>query len=356
MPRVLHVDDSQYFLDLLRLLLEESFSEIELVSENRAMVALELLTNQHFDVVLCDYEMPDLDGLGFLEAMNKAKIGIPFIILSGKGDKQTVIKALNMGARYYFEKTPDIDKLIHTLGSVISDLTRLVASEKALKLNEEKFRKVFMLNPTSLVINRLSDGLVVDVNDVALQLMDIEDRSYLVGKTVVEAGLMTEVDRLRGLELWEEKIKGVDGMFEAPLYPQPNGYRVGLFKCQEIELLGERYIIQAGREITEEKQLENALQALLNSSTTPLLLTNSTGRIIAVNEALHQTFTGKKLDVEHLNSLLGINVKNLVAEVKEGKKEFREVEIGSRQYNIGVSRSDFEHDVIYVLELNQVKT
>jgi len=66
-------------------------------------------------VVLCDYNMPDMDGLAVLEAVRQRDEAIPVIILTGQGDISTAVNAMQQGAYDFIEKPFDHDELIELL-------------------------------------------------------------------------------------------------------------------------------------------------------------------------------------------------------------------------------------------------
>ncbi|MFL1456095.1 sigma-54-dependent transcriptional regulator [Marinobacter sp. GN3S48] len=66
-------------------------------------------------VVLCDYNMPDMDGLAVLEAVRQRDDAIPVIILTGQGDISTAVNAMQQGAYDFIEKPFDHDELIELL-------------------------------------------------------------------------------------------------------------------------------------------------------------------------------------------------------------------------------------------------
>lgn len=66
-------------------------------------------------VVLCDYNMPDMDGLAVLESIRRLDDAIPVIILTGQGDISTAVNAMQHGAYDFIEKPFDHDELIELL-------------------------------------------------------------------------------------------------------------------------------------------------------------------------------------------------------------------------------------------------
>jgi PAS domain S-box-containing protein len=94
--RVLVVDDEMDVMTSLCAILSEVGYEV--VGFTRGRDALETLKKQPFDVLLADFDMPDMNGLELLQkALGRDRHLLGFII-TGKGTAQTAIKALGVGA------------------------------------------------------------------------------------------------------------------------------------------------------------------------------------------------------------------------------------------------------------------
>lgn len=106
MISVLLVDDEPVILDIARAFLERH-GEFTVTAVLSAEEGLKLLKEQNFDAVVSDYEMPVMNGLGFLRAIREQENHIPFIIFTGRGREDVVIEALNAGADYYIQKGGD---------------------------------------------------------------------------------------------------------------------------------------------------------------------------------------------------------------------------------------------------------
>ena len=84
--KVLHVDDELALLDQVKIFLEREKEKLDLTTVQTPKKALELLEKQDFDVIVSDYQMPDIDGLKFFEVVrDEKKSETPFIIFTGKG-------------------------------------------------------------------------------------------------------------------------------------------------------------------------------------------------------------------------------------------------------------------------------
>lgn len=80
---VLFVDDYREYARAGEEYLERVDGEISVLPETSAASALERLTEETVDCVVCDYEMPEMSGAEFVESAREAHPGLPIIILTG---------------------------------------------------------------------------------------------------------------------------------------------------------------------------------------------------------------------------------------------------------------------------------
>jgi two-component system chemotaxis response regulator CheY len=109
---VLIVDDSSVMRKIVERSLRQAGIEIGQVYEaGNGLEALAVLNEHKVNLVLCDINMPGMDGLEFvkqLPAVEKAK-GVPVVMITTEGSEGHVVQALSAGARGYIRKpfTPD---------------------------------------------------------------------------------------------------------------------------------------------------------------------------------------------------------------------------------------------------------
>ncbi len=119
---VLYVDDESMLLEVGKLFLERS-GKIRLDVLDSSKKALEQIRAFPYDAVISDFDMPDLDGIALLQSVRTEFPHLPFIIFTGKGREEIVIKALNNGADHYIQKGGDprsqFAELMHTLERAI---------------------------------------------------------------------------------------------------------------------------------------------------------------------------------------------------------------------------------------------
>lgn len=101
--RVLHVDDEPCLLKIARQCLEME-GQFHVDTASSVEQALEKIKKESYGAIISDYQMPGKDGLEFLKELGESGNDIPFIIFTGKGREELVIKALNLGADHYVNK------------------------------------------------------------------------------------------------------------------------------------------------------------------------------------------------------------------------------------------------------------
>src|SRR5512141_3516049 len=92
--KVLVVDDQYSVRQMTRMALEEIGFRLIHEAEN-GVKAMETASSQPLDLIISDYNMPEMDGLGLLRAVrgHPAARKVPFILLTGRGDRELVVKA-----------------------------------------------------------------------------------------------------------------------------------------------------------------------------------------------------------------------------------------------------------------------
>lgn len=108
---ILIVDDQGYLRQLIRTSLgSQGFTNLMEASDG--MNASRMLEKNKVDLVICDWEMPNMDGMELFADLQK-KTGLkdtPFILLTKHGDKGKVTRAIGAGIKNYIVKpfTPEI--------------------------------------------------------------------------------------------------------------------------------------------------------------------------------------------------------------------------------------------------------
>jgi len=104
--KALVVDDASFVRDLVKRTVRQHYPVIETTDAANGRRAQSLMSRQAFDLVLCDWEMPEMSGLELLQWMRTQPEyrTVPFIMITSRGDKDHVIEAVREGASEYLGK------------------------------------------------------------------------------------------------------------------------------------------------------------------------------------------------------------------------------------------------------------
>lgn len=126
---VLVVDDASFIRDLVKKCLRNYFPGIKLEDAVNGKKAQTILMRESFDLVLCDWEMPEMSGLELLtwcreQAHLKA---MPFVMVTSRGDKENVVQAIQAGVSGYVSKPFTNEQLLNKVKQALHKVGRLDA-------------------------------------------------------------------------------------------------------------------------------------------------------------------------------------------------------------------------------------
>lgn len=108
--KVLIVDDSKAMrLIVQRTLRQAGFDGLDIIEASSAMEGLDLVASEHPDLILSDWNMPEMSGIEMLEKLNErgstARVGM----VTSRGSDEMRIRAREAGALFLMTKpfTPD---------------------------------------------------------------------------------------------------------------------------------------------------------------------------------------------------------------------------------------------------------
>ncbi|MHB8091465.1 MAG: HD domain-containing phosphohydrolase [Syntrophales bacterium] len=151
---ILLVEDSEddALLMIRELIIGGYEPEYERVEMAKAMRAA--LRQKHWDVILCDYQMPQFNGLAAIALLKETNIDIPLIIVSGTIGEETAVECMRLGARDYIMKG-NLSRLAPAIERELKEAEsrrQQEQAEEALRESEEKFRTIF---------DKASDGILI---------------------------------------------------------------------------------------------------------------------------------------------------------------------------------------------------
>jgi PAS domain S-box-containing protein len=309
--RVLHIDDDPDQVAVTKTYLESFNPGMEVVSSISTVDFQRMIETKEFDCVLCDYLMPEMNGIELCRLVRKTS-DIPFIIYTGQGSEEVVPIAFAAGVDDYIRKEPGqshyqvlakrvrqavekywVEGLYRKVlensrdGIVIAQGTRLVYAnqstadlvgasraregifrdftqqkqmEEELRKSEERHRTLFSQSPFAIVTSDLL-GRITDVNDAAIQMSGFQ-RDEFIGKHFSRLPMLTPSEIPRYLHLFRSLLRG------EPIGPLEIAVRDKYGKTGVLELHvsfvkedGENVGLQAVfKDVTIQKETEEALK------------------------------------------------------------------------------------------------
>ena len=103
--KILVVDDSKAMRMIVKRTLKEAgFGDHTLAEAGSGVEGLAALRREPFDVVLCDWNMPEMNGLEMLQGMKAEKIEVRFGFITSEGTQATRDLATSAGAEFLIAK------------------------------------------------------------------------------------------------------------------------------------------------------------------------------------------------------------------------------------------------------------
>ncbi|MEK6652619.1 MAG: response regulator [Nitrospirota bacterium] len=127
---ILIIDDDREICSTTGVLLED---EYEVLMAFSGAEGLYTLSKEVASLVILDYKLPDMDGIAVLKNI-KENYKIPVIMITGIGDKETVLKSWRHNADYYIDKPFKIEELKEKITELLKPLSEPVPF-KALNIN-----------------------------------------------------------------------------------------------------------------------------------------------------------------------------------------------------------------------------
>ena len=187
--RLLLIDDDPNLILLVRDYLE--FRGYEVMTADNGREALDMLSQDLPDMIVCDIMMPEMDGYALIENVRQdpRTSWIPVLFLSARGQSQDRIKGLNLGADVYMVKPFEPEELVAQVESSLKQTSRLLLRTDCMGDDGSSIQvpATVELTPTELkVVQLVARGLAN--REISIQ-MNVSQRtieshvSNMLGKT-----------------------------------------------------------------------------------------------------------------------------------------------------------------------------
>lgn len=150
--RVLVVDDERGPRQALRMLLNDRY---EVLLAPDVPSGLQVLQTEPVDVIITDLRMPGYSGIDLLRTVKREQPDVEVIILTGYGQLETAVKAVEFGAFSYMEKPFDNDLMLRQVSGAL---------EKRRQTNERRRLEHLALEANRFeLLGRVVSGMIHDL-------------------------------------------------------------------------------------------------------------------------------------------------------------------------------------------------
>ena len=284
-------------------------------SESQYLAALETLP----DLIICDYSLPQFDGLRALDLLVERDLEIPFILVSGTIGEERAAQAIQRGADDYLlkDRLARLGPAVHRALDIGQTRKERKAALAELHQSERAYRQLVDSLPVAVYTTDTS-GRVTLFNEAAvalwgqppdalnlysnpMRLLDLEGREIPVAQRPT-ARVLAENRGILGAEYVLERADATRRHVLA--YPHP-------IRSEDGTLTGAVSLIL---DVTELRQAQQALlaaevfaQATIDSVSAHICVLDETGTVVAVNLAWREFGQQSYPQPEESTAYLGTN-------------------------------------------------
>lgn len=204
---ILYIDDQADLLELGKTFLEQS-GDFFVDCGISVDAARTILKTKTYDAIVSDYQMPEEDGISFLQFVRATYGNIPFILFTGKGREDVVIEAINCGVDFYLQKGGNSEAMFAELAHKINHAVTRYRAEVKRQIAEDTLRENQCLLAEAMELAHLADW----VSD-AKGYFTFNDRFYaLYGTTAEQEGgyILSREEYLRRFVHPDDQSKVMD--------------------------------------------------------------------------------------------------------------------------------------------------
>lgn len=177
--RILLVEDEDNIRDGIKLNLE--LEGYEVMATGNGKKALELINGQHFDLLMLDVMLPDVDGFTITEQVRLTNAEVPILILTAKDMAQDRITGLKKGADDYITKPFNLEELLLRVGILLRRSQRVKGEAPELY----EFGKNKVNFNTFEAITWRGEGITLTKKEAMLLKLLVERKNEVVSRNQI---------------------------------------------------------------------------------------------------------------------------------------------------------------------------
>ena len=240
--KILIVEDEVEYGWLLAKFLREKGYLTEHVASGKS--AIEHLESQHYDLILLDLFLPDMNGMELLKRIKETNTNQEVVVITGHGTIKTAVEATKLGAFDFLTKSCSLEE-VELVFKKIESMLNLKRENRLLKQEKRLMEEEMIVAKRRRKIVRRDNGKVVEFEEVkyGMLMMVLCDREGKVYDVWITFGSMHEVRAFR-----ERKKRSVwfRELVENCVVYGDRGYRgcEGVIVCDSREMRAKRQVVE----------------------------------------------------------------------------------------------------------------
>jgi PAS domain S-box-containing protein len=198
-----------------------------------------------------------------------------------------------------------------------TDITERKHMENALRESEEKFSQAFSTSPEILIITKVDDGTIIEINESFTRLFGYS-REEVIGRKTLELGLWASAeDRTSILQALEKTGQVINR--EVQIRTKSGNILTAIFSGAIIKINNQPHIVSVTTDITERKQMEEALRTseekyrdIIEMASEGIVTISFDGITLSCNRALQEILGLSAEDIvgSHFSEMRNLKQKN----------------------------------------------
>lgn len=118
---ILCVDDDDDFCELMTAMLHYADADYQLTSVSTPQEALDLLTHKKFDLLMFDFNLPQMSGVDLCRHIRAADSKTPIVFYTATSRQSDRSAAMAAGASAYLVKPNDLENIVPTIENLLNN-------------------------------------------------------------------------------------------------------------------------------------------------------------------------------------------------------------------------------------------
>lgn len=262
--------------------------------------ALRVVAEQPVDLVLMDIDLGDkkMDGTETAQKILAAH-EVPMVFLTSHSEREMVEKVKGITRYGYVLKSAGEFVLLESIAMAFE----LFEAHQRTRESEERYRMAFYTSPDSININRMHDGLYVDINEGFTELTGFA-REEVIGRTSADIDIWAVPDDREKLVERLQKDGFVDHL-KSVFRMKDGSLKRGVMAARIITIGEVPHILSITRSIEEQALAEERLKAMFAQAADGILIGGNDGTITDANRRMTE------LSGYSREELIGSNISSL---------------------------------------------